>query len=157
MGRNLDHRKPSSHAYVGTDDWLLCPPQQWKKIFQRWSLSQLKNEYLCFKPGSASKYSNIGFRLLGHDDRAGNRWAICKAYLKEKFLSHSVWTSQPLIILIRWLFTCRKAIMGTRKCRGLTTRQACQRPVQHAEGFDHILKFLSSSSTCQLKESIITK
>jgi len=28
-------------------------------------LSQLKNEYLCFKPGSASKYSNIGFRLLG--------------------------------------------------------------------------------------------
>jgi len=28
-------------------------------------LSQLKNEYLCFKPGSASKYSNIGYRLLG--------------------------------------------------------------------------------------------
>jgi CubicO group peptidase (beta-lactamase class C family) len=28
-------------------------------------LSQLQNEYLCFKPGSASKYSNIGYRLLG--------------------------------------------------------------------------------------------
>ncbi len=28
-------------------------------------LSQLKNEYLCFEPGSASKYSNIGYRLLG--------------------------------------------------------------------------------------------
>jgi hypothetical protein len=28
-------------------------------------LSQLQNEYLCFKPGSAYKYSNIGFRLLG--------------------------------------------------------------------------------------------
>ena len=28
-------------------------------------LSQLRNEYLCFKPGSASKYSNIGYRLLG--------------------------------------------------------------------------------------------
>jgi CubicO group peptidase (beta-lactamase class C family) len=28
-------------------------------------LSQLRNEYLCFKPGSAFKYSNIGYRLLG--------------------------------------------------------------------------------------------
>jgi len=28
-------------------------------------LSQLQNEYLCFKPGSAFKYSNIGYRLLG--------------------------------------------------------------------------------------------
>jgi len=28
-------------------------------------LSQLRKEYLCFKPGSASKYSNIGYRLLG--------------------------------------------------------------------------------------------
>jgi len=28
-------------------------------------LSQLQNEYLCFNPGSASKYSNIGYRLLG--------------------------------------------------------------------------------------------
>jgi CubicO group peptidase (beta-lactamase class C family) len=28
-------------------------------------LSQLKEEYLCFEPGSASKYSNIGYRLLG--------------------------------------------------------------------------------------------
>ncbi len=28
-------------------------------------LSQLHNEYLCFKPGSAFKYSNIGYRLLG--------------------------------------------------------------------------------------------
>jgi len=28
-------------------------------------LSQLRNEYLCFNPGSASKYSNIGYRLLG--------------------------------------------------------------------------------------------
>jgi CubicO group peptidase (beta-lactamase class C family) len=28
-------------------------------------LSQLRNEYLCFQPGSASKYSNIGYRLLG--------------------------------------------------------------------------------------------
>jgi CubicO group peptidase (beta-lactamase class C family) len=28
-------------------------------------LSQLGKEYLCFKPGSASKYSNIGYRLLG--------------------------------------------------------------------------------------------
>ena len=28
-------------------------------------LSQLRNEYLCFKPGSVSKYSNIGYRLLG--------------------------------------------------------------------------------------------
>jgi len=28
-------------------------------------LSQLQNEYLCFMPGSASKYSNIGYRLLG--------------------------------------------------------------------------------------------
>jgi CubicO group peptidase (beta-lactamase class C family) len=28
-------------------------------------LSQLQNEYLCFKPGSAYKYSNIGYRLLG--------------------------------------------------------------------------------------------
>jgi CubicO group peptidase (beta-lactamase class C family) len=28
-------------------------------------LSQLRNEYLCFKPGSASKYSNVGYRLLG--------------------------------------------------------------------------------------------
>jgi CubicO group peptidase (beta-lactamase class C family) len=28
-------------------------------------LSQLRNEYLCFKPGSASKYSNLGYRLLG--------------------------------------------------------------------------------------------
>jgi CubicO group peptidase (beta-lactamase class C family) len=28
-------------------------------------LSQLRNEYLCFKPGSACKYSNIGYRLLG--------------------------------------------------------------------------------------------
>ena len=28
-------------------------------------LSQLRNEYVCFKPGSASKYSNIGYRLLG--------------------------------------------------------------------------------------------
>jgi len=28
-------------------------------------LSQLRNEYLCFKPGSAYKYSNIGYRLLG--------------------------------------------------------------------------------------------
>jgi CubicO group peptidase (beta-lactamase class C family) len=27
--------------------------------------SQLQNEYLCFKPGSAYKYSNIGYRLLG--------------------------------------------------------------------------------------------
>jgi CubicO group peptidase (beta-lactamase class C family) len=27
-------------------------------------LSQLRNEYLCFKPGSAYKYSNIGYRLL---------------------------------------------------------------------------------------------
>jgi CubicO group peptidase (beta-lactamase class C family) len=27
-------------------------------------LSQLRNEYLCFKPGSACKYSNIGYRLL---------------------------------------------------------------------------------------------
>jgi CubicO group peptidase (beta-lactamase class C family) len=27
-------------------------------------ISQLKNEYLCFKPGSACKYSNIGYRLL---------------------------------------------------------------------------------------------
>jgi CubicO group peptidase (beta-lactamase class C family) len=27
-------------------------------------LSQLQNEYLCFKPGSACKYSNIGYRLL---------------------------------------------------------------------------------------------
>ena len=28
-------------------------------------LSQLREEYLCFRPGSASKYSNIGYRLLG--------------------------------------------------------------------------------------------
>ncbi len=28
-------------------------------------LSQLRNGYLCFEPGSASKYSNIGYRLLG--------------------------------------------------------------------------------------------
>jgi CubicO group peptidase (beta-lactamase class C family) len=28
-------------------------------------LLQLQNEYLCFKPGSAYKYSNIGYRLLG--------------------------------------------------------------------------------------------
>ena len=28
-------------------------------------LSQLRTEYLCFKPGTASKYSNIGYRLLG--------------------------------------------------------------------------------------------
>jgi hypothetical protein len=28
-------------------------------------LSQLRNEYVCFKPGSAYKYSNIGYRLLG--------------------------------------------------------------------------------------------
>jgi len=28
-------------------------------------LSQLRKEYLCFKPGSAYKYSNIGYRLLG--------------------------------------------------------------------------------------------
>ena len=28
-------------------------------------LSQLQKEYLCFKPGSAFKYSNIGYRLLG--------------------------------------------------------------------------------------------
>ncbi len=28
-------------------------------------LSQLREEYLCFQPGSASKYSNIGYRLLG--------------------------------------------------------------------------------------------
>ena len=28
-------------------------------------LSQLRNEYLCFKPGTASKYSNLGYRLLG--------------------------------------------------------------------------------------------
>ena len=28
-------------------------------------LSQLQKEYLCFKPGSAYKYSNIGYRLLG--------------------------------------------------------------------------------------------
>ncbi len=28
-------------------------------------LSQLRKEYLCFKPGTASKYSNIGYRLLG--------------------------------------------------------------------------------------------
>jgi CubicO group peptidase (beta-lactamase class C family) len=28
-------------------------------------LFQLRNEYLCFKPGSISKYSNIGYRLLG--------------------------------------------------------------------------------------------
>lgn len=28
-------------------------------------LSQIKDEYLCFKPGSASKYSNVGYRLLG--------------------------------------------------------------------------------------------
>jgi hypothetical protein len=28
-------------------------------------LSQLRDEYLCFKPGSAFKYSNIGYRLLG--------------------------------------------------------------------------------------------
>ena len=28
-------------------------------------LSQLREEYLCFKPGSACKYSNIGYRLLG--------------------------------------------------------------------------------------------
>ncbi|HUL31357.1 MAG TPA: serine hydrolase domain-containing protein [Thermodesulfobacteriota bacterium] len=28
-------------------------------------LFQLRNEYLCFKPGTASKYSNIGYRLLG--------------------------------------------------------------------------------------------
>jgi CubicO group peptidase (beta-lactamase class C family) len=28
-------------------------------------LSQLRNEYLCFRPGSAFKYSNIGYRLLG--------------------------------------------------------------------------------------------
>lgn len=28
-------------------------------------LSQLHKEYLCFKPGSAFKYSNIGYRLLG--------------------------------------------------------------------------------------------
>ena len=28
-------------------------------------LSQLREEYLCFMPGSASKYSNIGYRLLG--------------------------------------------------------------------------------------------
>jgi CubicO group peptidase (beta-lactamase class C family) len=27
-------------------------------------LSQLQNEYLCFKPGSACKYSNVGYRLL---------------------------------------------------------------------------------------------
>jgi CubicO group peptidase (beta-lactamase class C family) len=27
-------------------------------------LSQLRNEYLCFRPGSAYKYSNIGYRLL---------------------------------------------------------------------------------------------
>jgi CubicO group peptidase (beta-lactamase class C family) len=28
-------------------------------------LSDLQREYLCFKPGSACKYSNIGYRLLG--------------------------------------------------------------------------------------------
>ena len=28
-------------------------------------LLQLQNEYLCFKPGSAYKYSNVGYRLLG--------------------------------------------------------------------------------------------
>ncbi len=28
-------------------------------------LSHLQNEYLCFKPGSAYKYSNVGYRLLG--------------------------------------------------------------------------------------------
>jgi len=28
-------------------------------------LSQIRNEYLCFKPGTAYKYSNIGYRLLG--------------------------------------------------------------------------------------------
>jgi CubicO group peptidase (beta-lactamase class C family) len=28
-------------------------------------LSHLQKEYLCFKPGSACKYSNIGYRLLG--------------------------------------------------------------------------------------------
>jgi CubicO group peptidase (beta-lactamase class C family) len=36
-----------------------------KRQFNAALLSQLRNEYLCFKPGSASKYSNLGYRLLG--------------------------------------------------------------------------------------------
>jgi len=36
-----------------------------KKLSSSDLLSQLRNEYLCFKPGTASKYSNIGYRLLG--------------------------------------------------------------------------------------------
>jgi CubicO group peptidase (beta-lactamase class C family) len=36
-----------------------------KKVSSADLLSQLQNEYLCFKPGSACKYSNIGYRLLG--------------------------------------------------------------------------------------------
>jgi CubicO group peptidase (beta-lactamase class C family) len=35
-----------------------------KKYSDTELLSQLKNEYLCFKPGSACKYSNVGYRLL---------------------------------------------------------------------------------------------
>ena len=35
-----------------------------KKYSNAELLSQLRNEYLCFKPGSAYKYSNIGYRLL---------------------------------------------------------------------------------------------
>jgi CubicO group peptidase (beta-lactamase class C family) len=46
-------------------------------------LSQLQKEYLCFKPGSACKYSNIGYRLLGMiiERVSGERF---ESYLKKE-------------------------------------------------------------------------
>jgi hypothetical protein len=41
------------------------PSTREKKYSNADFLSQLQNEYLCFKPGFAYKYSNVGYRLLG--------------------------------------------------------------------------------------------
>jgi CubicO group peptidase (beta-lactamase class C family) len=69
-------------------------------------LSRLRNEYLCFKPGSASKYSNIGYRLLGMiiGQVTGERF---EDYLEKEVFEPLGLKSHPLGILMIWPFTCQ--------------------------------------------------
>jgi len=126
-------------------------------------LSQLKEEYLCFEPGSASKYSNIGYRLLGImiERVTGERFEnyLEKEVFKPLGLNHS-----------SFLYTEGIAAHMSKGHNGETEMSRIDNEDKPASGLfstlkdlTTFLKFLSSSSTpitgglnnCEIVDSII--
>jgi len=110
-------------------------------------LSQLQKEYLCFKPGSASKYSNIGYRLLGImiEQVTGERF---ESYLEKQIF-------EPLgLNQSSFLYTDEIAGHMSKGHNGDTEMSRIDNEDKPASGLFStlkdltiFLKFLSSSST----------